>query len=93
LTPWLHLDFSKKFRSSPMVERRRTGVDGARLRQLQCPHHEPSTSNQAIWLEPNLTETELSKSAVTRNGLLLLRRAIETGGLKLTKTGSPRSDP
>ena len=51
-------------------------------------HHEPSTSNQAIWLEPNLTPADLSGSAVTRNAAILLRRAIETDGLKLTATGN-----
>jgi hypothetical protein len=51
-------------------------------------HDEPSAGNQAIRLEPSLTETDLSGSAVTRNALLLLRRAIETGGLKLTATGN-----
>jgi hypothetical protein len=51
-------------------------------------HHEPSASNQAIRLEPNLTEGDLSGSAVTRNALILLRRTIETGGLKLTPTGN-----
>lgn len=50
--------------------------------------HEPSASNRTIRLEPNLTETDLSGSGVTRNALLLLRRAIETGGLKLTTTGN-----
>ena len=49
---------------------------------------EPSSSNHAIRLEPNLAETELSGSAVAANALLLLRRAAETGGLKLTATGN-----
>jgi hypothetical protein len=51
-------------------------------------HDEPSASNPAIRLEPNLTATEISASAVTTNALLLLRRAAETGGLKLTATGN-----
>src|SRR6202008_4039857 len=51
-------------------------------------HDEPSASNRAIRLEPNLTATEISASAVTANALFLLRRAAETGGLKLTATGN-----
>src|ERR1700720_807437 len=51
-------------------------------------HDQPSASNPAIHLEPNLTATEISGSAVTANALLLLRRAAETGGLKLTATGN-----
>jgi len=55
---------------------------------LNTLRHEPSPSNQAIRLEPNLTNTQISGSAVTANALLLLRRAAEVGGLKLTATGN-----
>ena len=51
-------------------------------------HDEPSASNHAIRLEPDLADAEISGSAVTANTLLLLRRAAETGGLKLTATGN-----
>jgi hypothetical protein len=50
--------------------------------------NEPSANNQAIRLEPTLTTTELSGSAITRNALVLLRRAVETDGLKLTAAGN-----
>ena len=50
--------------------------------------HEPSGSNHAIRLEPDLADAEISGSAVTANALLLLRRAAETGGLRLTATGN-----
>lgn len=50
--------------------------------------YEPSASNQAIRLEPDLADTEVSGSAVTANALNLLRRAVETDGLKLTATGN-----
>jgi hypothetical protein len=66
----------------------RACLDDARIRQLQCVHEEPSASNQAIGLEPNLSDTELSASAVALNTMLLLRRAADTGGLKLTATGN-----
>jgi hypothetical protein len=49
---------------------------------------EPSASNQAIRLEPELTETDLSVSAVARIARILLQRGIDTGGLKLTATGN-----
>jgi hypothetical protein len=51
-------------------------------------HDDPSASNNAIRLELNVTATELSGSAITRNALVLLRRAVETDGLKLTSTGN-----
>jgi hypothetical protein len=51
-------------------------------------HREPSASNRAVRLDPTLTETDLSGSAVIRLALILLRQAIETGGLKLTQTGN-----
>ena len=51
-------------------------------------HDEPSATNQAIRLEPNLTSAKIPGSAVAANALLLLRRAAETGGLKLTATGN-----
>jgi hypothetical protein len=50
--------------------------------------HEPSARNRAIRLEPNLIDTDLTRSAVVRTALVLLRHAIETGGLKLTQTGN-----
>ena len=51
-------------------------------------HDEPSASNQAIRLEPDLADAEISGSAATANALILLRRAADTGGLKLTATGN-----
>src|SRR5712671_5678652 len=51
-------------------------------------HQEPSGSNKAIRLEPNLTETDLSGSAVTRTARIMLQRAADNGGLKLTTTGN-----
>src|SRR6267142_4086884 len=55
---------------------------------LNALRHEPSASNHAIRLEPDLADAEISGSAVTANALLLLRRAADTGGLKLTATGN-----
>ena len=50
--------------------------------------HEPSTNNHAVRLEPDLADAEISESVVTANALILLRRAAETGRLKLTATGN-----
>src|SRR6266852_9984145 len=55
---------------------------------LNALRHEPSASNHAIRLEPDLADAEISGSAVTTNALILLRRAADTGGLKLTATGN-----
>ena len=55
---------------------------------LNALRHEPSASNHAIRLEPDLADAEISGSAVTANALILLRRAADTGGLKLTATGN-----
>ena len=45
-------------------------------------HAEPSADNRAIRLEPNLTETDLSGSAVVRTARILLQRAADTDGPK-----------
>ena len=55
---------------------------------LNALRHEPSGTNHAIRLEPALANAEISGSAVTANALLLIRRAAETGELKLTATGN-----
>ena len=55
---------------------------------LNALRHEPSGTNHAIRLEPDLPDAEIFGSAITANTLFLLRRAAETGGLKLTATGN-----
>jgi hypothetical protein len=47
------------------------------LDSFNALHEEPSASNRAIRLEPNLTDTDLSGSAVVRTALTLLQRASE----------------
>ena len=51
-------------------------------------HLEPSADNRAIRLEPKLAAPEISKSAVARNALILLRHALDNDGLRLTATGN-----
>ena len=83
---------SPGFLTNPEVRRWLNGVEPAwtmlDFDSFNALHDEPSASNPAIRLEPNLTATEISASAVTANALFLLRRAAETGGLKLTATGN-----
>jgi hypothetical protein len=83
---------SPGFLTTPEVRRWLNGVEPAwtmlDFDSFNALHDEPSASNPAIRLEPNLTATEISASAVTANALSLLRRAAETGGLKLTATGN-----
>jgi hypothetical protein len=80
------------FLQNPEVRRWLNGVEPAwtmlEFGSFNALHHEPSASNQAIRLEPDLTAVDFSGSAVTRNAVILLRRSVETGGLKLTQTGN-----
>jgi hypothetical protein len=80
------------FLTNPEVRRWLNGVEPAwtmlEYDSFNSLRKEPSASNQAIRLEPSLTQTDLSGSAVTRNALLLLRRAADRGGLALTATGN-----
>jgi hypothetical protein len=80
------------FLQNPEVRRWLNGVEPAwtmlEFNSLNALRHEPSGSNHAIRIEPDLTDAEISGSAVTANALLLLQRAAGTGGLKLTATGN-----
>jgi hypothetical protein len=80
------------FLQNPEVRQWLNGIEPAwtmlELNSFNALHQEPSAGNEAIRLEPNLTETDLAGSAVTRNAVILLRRAADQGGLKLTATGN-----
>src|SRR5712672_4230363 len=80
------------FLENPEVRRWLNGVEPAwtmlEFNSLNALRHEPSGSNRAIRLEPGLADVEIAGSAVTANALSLLRRAADTGGLKLTATGN-----
>src|SRR5260221_2174506 len=80
------------FLENPEVRRWLNGVEPAwtmlEFNSLNALRHEPSGSNRAIRLEPDLADSEISGSAVTANALILLQRAAETGGLKLTATSN-----
>jgi hypothetical protein len=80
------------FLDSPEVRRWLNGVEPAwtmlEFASYNALRDEPSANNHAIRLEPDLADAEISGSAVTTNALSLLRRAAETGGLKVTATGN-----
>jgi hypothetical protein len=80
------------FLANPEVRRWLNGVEPAwkvlDYDSFNALRHEPSASNHAIRLEPDLADAEISGSAVTANALILFRRAADTGGLKLTATGN-----
>src|SRR6266403_6084911 len=80
------------FLENPEVRRWLNGVEPAwtmlEFDSLNAPRHEPSTNNHEIRLEPDLGDAEICGSAVTANALILLRRAAQAGGLKLTATGN-----
>jgi hypothetical protein len=80
------------FLQNPEIRRWLNGVEPAwtmlEFNSLNALRDKPSANNHAIRLEPDLADSEISGSAVTANALILLRRAAETGGLKLTATGN-----
>src|ERR1700732_3317047 len=80
------------FLENPEVRRWLNGIEPAwtmlEFNSLNALRQEPSGGNHAIRLEPDLTDAEISESAITANALILLRRAAEIGGLKLTATGN-----
>src|SRR5215469_8345081 len=80
------------FLANPEVRRWLNGVEPAwtmlEFDSFNALHDEPSINNNAIRLEPKLTVTEVWAGAVAVNTMHLLRRAAETGGLKLTATGN-----
>jgi hypothetical protein len=58
------------------------------MESLNALRREPSKDNRALRRTTNLTAAEIAASAVTRNTLILLRRAADSEGLKLTATGN-----
>jgi hypothetical protein len=55
---------------------------------LRALRQEPSASQTAIRIGNDLSTDEIAGSAVARNTLILLRHAIERGGLSLTASGN-----
>ena len=55
---------------------------------LRALRREPSARQNAIRIANDLSADEIADSAFTRNTFILLRQAIERGGLPLTATGN-----
>lgn len=55
---------------------------------LRALREEPSASQAAIRISNDLSADEIAGSALARNTFILLRQAIERGGLSLTATGN-----
>ena len=55
---------------------------------LRALRQEPSAVQTAIRIANDLNADEIAGSAVARNTFILLRQAIERGGLPLTATGN-----
>jgi|SRR5258705_8373867 hypothetical protein len=80
------------FLSDPEVRQWLNGLEPAwtmlGFDSFNALHEEPSATNRAIRLEANLNKSDLSGSTVARTARMLLERASETGGLKLTASGN-----
>jgi hypothetical protein len=83
---------ARDFFHDPEVRRWLGGVEPAwtllDMESLNALRREPSKDNRVLRLASDLTAAELAASAVTRNTLILLRRAADSEGLKLTATGN-----
>ena len=80
------------FLDDPGVRRWLGGVEPAWIlltfEDIKALQQKPSKENHALCLANDLTEAEIASSAVARNVLVLLRRASEGDGLKVTQSGS-----
>jgi len=80
------------FLQDPRVQSWLDGVEPAwtllTFESLLALGHEPSAVQTAIRIANDLSVGEIAGSPVARNTLILLRQAIEHGGLPLTATGN-----
>ena len=80
------------FLQDPRVRQWLDGVEPAwtllTFESLRALREEPSAVQTAIRIANDLGADEIAGSPVTRNALILLRQAIESGGLPLTATGN-----
>jgi len=80
------------FLQDPRVQGWLDGVEPAwtllTFESLLALRHEPSVVHTAIRIANDLSVGETAGSPVARNTLILLRQAIERGGLPLTATGN-----
>src|SRR3954463_830463 len=80
------------FLQDTRVRKRLPGVEPAwtllTFDSLRALRPEPSASQAAIRIANDLSADEIAGSALARNTFILLRQAIERGGLSLTATGN-----
>ena len=80
------------FLDDPQVRKWLDGVEPAwtllTFDSLRALRQEPSASQAAIRIANDLSADEIAGSALARNTFILLRQAIERGGLSLTATGN-----
>ena len=83
---------AEDFLRAPQVRQWLDGVDPAwtllTFESLLTLRQEPSAVQTAIRIANELSADEIAGSPVARNTLILLRQAIERGGLPLTATGN-----
>ena len=80
------------FLQDPQVRKWLDGVEPAwtllTFDSLRALRQDPSAVQTRIRIANDLNADEIARSAVTRNTFILLRQAIERGGLPLTATGN-----
>ena len=80
------------FLQDPQVRQWLDGVEPAwallTFDSLRALRQEPSAGQAAIRISNDLSADEIAGSALARNTFILLRQAIERGGLSLTATGN-----
>lgn len=83
---------AEDFLQDPQIRSWLDGVEPAwtllTFESLRALRHEPSAVQTAIRIANDLSVGEIASSPVARNTLILLRQAIERGGLPLTATGN-----
>ena len=83
---------AEDFLQDPQVRKWLDGVEPAwtllTFDSLRALRQEPSAVQTAIRIANDLSAGEIASSAVARNTFILLRQAIERGGLPLTATGN-----
>jgi hypothetical protein len=83
---------AEDFLQDPQIQGWLDGVEPAwtllTFESLRALRREPSAAQTAIRIANDLSEGEIAGSPVARNTLILLRQAIERGGLPLTATGN-----
>ena len=83
---------AEDFLQDPQVREWLDGVEPAwtllTFESLQALRREPSAVHTAIWIANDLSVGEIASSPVARKTLILLRQAIERGGLPVAATSN-----